>query len=58
MTLGGMLNHLARAEDSWFAWFLRGLDPEPPWDDADWDGDWHNDAETSPIRFGGFGVKR
>lgn len=50
MTLGGMIKHLARAEDLWFAWFLRGLDPIPPWDDVDWDGDWHKLANVDPDR--------
>jgi len=53
-----MLKHLARAEDSWFARFLRGLDPEPPWDNPDWDGDWRNDAEYEPDQVRRLGVKR
>ena len=48
MTLGGMIKHLARAEDSWFAWFLRSLDPIPPWDDVDWDGDWNKLDNLDP----------
>jgi uncharacterized damage-inducible protein DinB len=48
MTLGGMIKHLARAEDSWFAWFLRGQDPIPPWDEVDWDGDWDKLDDLDP----------
>src|SRR5882757_6517416 len=48
MTLGGMIKHLARAEDSWFAWFLRGLEPIPPWDEVDWDGDWNKPDHREP----------
>ena len=52
MTLGGMLKHLAYVEDQWFARWLRGRDPAPPWDTVDWkadrDWDWHSAADESP----------
>ncbi|HXT42543.1 MAG TPA: hypothetical protein VN748_00280 [Pseudonocardiaceae bacterium] len=40
MTLGGMVEHLAYVEDSWFSQWLHGREPEPPW------------APTSSIRSG------
>ncbi len=52
MTLGGMLKHLAYVEHSWCSEWLHGRDPEPPWDDVDWDADvdwdWHSAAEDQP----------
>ncbi len=52
MTLGGMLKHLALVEDDWFSVRLRGNDPQPPWDTADWkadyDWDWHSAVDDSP----------
>ena len=36
MTLGGMLKHLARVEDSWFAYTLHGHDKATPWDIVEW----------------------
>jgi uncharacterized damage-inducible protein DinB len=52
MTLGGMLKHMAFVEDLWFSRWLRGRDPEPPWDTVNWDADpdweWHSAAEDSP----------
>ncbi len=52
MTLGGMLKHLAYAEDLWFSRSLRGRDPNPPWDTVDWkadsDWEWHSAAEDTP----------
>jgi hypothetical protein len=42
LTLGGLLKHLARAEDQMFGPKLRGVPFSPPWDTADWerDPDW------------------
>jgi uncharacterized damage-inducible protein DinB len=48
MTLGGMLKHLARVEDSWFSERLHGRDPQPPWDTVDWAWEWRSAAEDSP----------
>jgi uncharacterized damage-inducible protein DinB len=52
MTLGGMLKHLALVEEWWFSEWLHGRDPEPPWDEVDWDADhdwdWHSAVEDSP----------
>lgn len=35
LTLAGLLNHLARVEDTWFRVRFAGLPPDPLW--ADWD---------------------
>jgi len=42
LTLGGLLKHLARAEDQCFGPKLSGAPLGPPWDAADWgrDPDW------------------
>ena len=42
LTLGGLLKHLARAEDEMFSRKLSGAPASPPWDTADWaaDPDW------------------
>ena len=52
MTLGGILKHLSVVEEYWFSQWLRGRDPEPPWDTVDWDADpdweWHSAAADSP----------
>jgi len=39
LTLGGLLAHLARAEDEMFSPKLSGDPPAEPWRSADWDGD-------------------
>jgi uncharacterized damage-inducible protein DinB len=39
LTLGGLLNHLALVEDSWFRERFLGLEPVPPWGEVDWDAD-------------------
>lgn len=39
LTLGGLLNHLALVEDTWFRERFLGLDNVPPWDAVDRDGD-------------------
>jgi len=39
LTLGGLLKHLARAEDQMFGTKLSGAPLSPPWDARDWDGD-------------------
>lgn len=52
LTLGGLLKHLARVEDTTFAWKLRGESPGEPWvsaplDDSDaWE--FGSAAEDSP----------
>jgi len=46
LTLGGLLKHLAAAEDSMFATKLRGEPIGAPWNTADWD-DVHEWALTS-----------
>ena len=52
MTLGGMLKHLAYVEDVWCSRWLRGRDPEAPWDTVDWDADrdwdWNSAAADTP----------
>ncbi|WP_419996405.1 DinB family protein [Streptomyces boninensis] len=40
ITLGGMLRHLARVEDIWFAVRLRGEKPDPRWAGDDWAAEW------------------
>lgn len=51
MTLGGLLKHLARAEDGRTREFLTG-EPVGPWKAADFradpDWDWHSAADDSP----------
>ncbi|WP_188196946.1 mycothiol transferase [Nonomuraea sp. SYSU D8015] len=39
LTLGGLLKHLARAEDAMFGPKLSGAPLGTPWDTADWDAD-------------------
>jgi uncharacterized damage-inducible protein DinB len=39
LTLGGLLKHLARADQQMFTTKLSGAPLGPPWDDADWDAD-------------------
>jgi hypothetical protein len=39
LTLGGLLKHLARAEDEMFGPKLSGASPSAPWDTAPWDAD-------------------
>ncbi len=39
LTLGGLLNHLALVEDSWFRVRFSGLPAVQPWGDVDWDAD-------------------
>ncbi len=57
MTLGGLLKHLAYVEDDWFSRVLRGHDPQPPWDSADWrsdpDWDWHSAGRDDPEQLHG-----
>jgi hypothetical protein len=48
VTLGGLIKHMARVEDSIFAVRLFGRDPYPPWDTHDWDWDWQSAAEDTP----------
>ncbi|NGN66542.1 DinB family protein [Streptomyces sp. A7024] len=40
MSLGGLLRHLARVEDIWFAQRLRGEKPDPRWAGNDWAAEW------------------
>jgi hypothetical protein len=39
LTLGGLLKHLARAEEQMFSTKLSGAPLGAPWDAADWDAD-------------------
>jgi hypothetical protein len=39
LTLGGLLKHLARAENDMFTFKLNGAPVGEPWDKADWDSD-------------------
>jgi uncharacterized damage-inducible protein DinB len=39
MTLGGLLNHLALVEDSWFRVRFSGEPEDQRWDGVDWDAD-------------------
>ncbi|MVU78560.1 DUF664 domain-containing protein [Nocardia sp. ET3-3] len=39
LTLGGLLKHLARAEDEMFTRKLSGAPVSPPWDGVDWNAD-------------------
>ncbi|NED94797.1 DUF664 domain-containing protein [Phytoactinopolyspora alkaliphila] len=52
MTLGGLLKHLARAEDERVSTFLTGEPMGPPWlrenFEADPDWDWNSAADDSP----------
>jgi Uncharacterized protein conserved in bacteria len=52
ITLGGLLNHLALVEDTWFGVRLMGGEPSQPWADVDWSADpdweWHSAADTAP----------
>jgi uncharacterized damage-inducible protein DinB len=52
ITLGGLLKHMASAEEGWFSWSLHGRELGPPWNtvnrDADPDWEWHAAAEDSP----------
>src|SRR6476469_10656253 len=52
MTLGGLLQHLALVEDSWFSRSLHGNDYAEPWKAVDWDADpdweWRTAAEDTP----------
>ncbi|GAA3254818.1 DinB family protein [Nonomuraea helvata] len=52
LTLGGLLKHLARAEDQMFSTKLSGAPMGAPWDTADWsadpDWDFNSAAEDAP----------
>jgi hypothetical protein len=52
ITLGGLLKHLATAENHKFVVMLLDSDPGPPWSTADWDDDpdwdWHSAVSDSP----------
>jgi uncharacterized damage-inducible protein DinB len=39
LTLGGLLNHLALVEDSWFRVRFAGLPDDEPWAGIDWEAD-------------------
>ena len=39
LTLGGLLNHLALVEDSWFRMRFSGLPDDDLWSGVDWDAD-------------------
>ena len=44
MTLGGMLKHLARAEDYWFSEVVAEAPRPEPWASLPWAGEWENAA--------------
>ncbi len=48
MTLGGMLEHLARVEDSWFSEVVAEADELEPWASMPWAAEW----ETAGTRTG------
>src|SRR6476646_9092571 len=52
MTLGGLLNHLALVEDSWFRVRFAGLPDDELWAGIDWDADpdyeFRTAADVSP----------
>ena len=52
LTLGGLIKHLALVEDDMFSSKLFGRDPQPPWDEVDWEAtpDWEFEtaAQDSP----------
>ena len=47
MTLGGLLNHLALVEDSWFRVRFSGLPDDEPWAGIDWDADPDHEFRTA-----------
>ena len=47
LTLGGLLVHLARVEDSYFSVRLLGRDHRPPFETMGWDDDWGWAAEQT-----------
>ncbi len=44
MTLGGMLKHLARVEDSWFSEVVGEAEKPEPWATMAWAAEWQNAA--------------
>ncbi|KAA2262555.1 DinB family protein [Solihabitans fulvus] len=48
ITLGGLLRHLVRVEQSSFEWKLHGRVPQPVWSAEDWDSDWVWTAADDP----------
>jgi hypothetical protein len=52
LTLGGLLKHLARAEEQMFSTKLSGAPLGAPWDTADWDTDpdWEFNSATNDTR--------
>jgi uncharacterized damage-inducible protein DinB len=52
LTLGGLLNHLALVEDTWFRVRFLGEEEASPWNEVDWDADpdweFHSAAATDP----------
>lgn len=52
ITLGGLVKHLAFAEELWFGTRLLGRPPGPPWDEVDWDAEpeypWSSAADDAP----------
>jgi uncharacterized damage-inducible protein DinB len=47
LTLGGLLNHLALVEDSWFRVRFAGLPDDEPWAGIDWDADPDHEFRTA-----------
>src|SRR3954463_4117552 len=42
MSLGGMLMHLARVEDSWFSDVVAEAGPADPWRSMEWSAEWRD----------------
>jgi uncharacterized damage-inducible protein DinB len=47
LTLAGLLNHLAKVEDTWFGVRFAGLPRDPLWADVDWDADPDHDFDSA-----------
>lgn len=62
MTLGGLLNHLARFEDDMSTEWLHGRPQLPPWNRVDWDTDpdwdWISADEETPEALYGDGARQ
>lgn len=48
LTLGGLLNHLAYVEDTWFSHRFAGRSENPLWAGVDWDADPDHEFRTAP----------
>ena len=47
LTIGGLLNHLALVEDSWFRERFSGLPEDPLWNGVDWEADPDHEFRTA-----------